>query len=56
MAPPIGQALEYLSSVLSQRGPQAVPYDEGVKWAIRQHMSELLKVRGPLVGGERAPL
>jgi hypothetical protein len=41
----VGQALEYLSQVLSQRGPQAVPYEEGAKWKIRDHLSELLKVR-----------
>jgi hypothetical protein len=40
----VGQALEYLSQVLSQRGPQAVPYEEGAKWRIREHVSELLKV------------
>jgi hypothetical protein len=40
-----GQALEYLSQVLSQRGPKAVPYEEGAKWKIREHLSELLKVR-----------
>lgn len=40
-----GQALEYLSQVLSQRGPQAVPYEESAKWKIREHLSELLKVR-----------
>lgn len=40
----VGQALEYLSQVLSQRGPQAVPYEEGAKWKIREHVSELLKV------------
>jgi len=46
MGPPVGQALEFLSQVLSQRGPQAVPYAENVKWSIREHMSDLLKVRG----------
>jgi hypothetical protein len=40
----VGQAVEYLSQVLSQRGPQAVPYEEGAKWKIREHLSELLKV------------
>ena len=40
----MGQALEYLQSVLAQRGPQGVPYSEDVKYNIRQHMSELLKV------------
>lgn len=47
--------MEYLSQVLSQRGPQAVPYDEGSKWTIREHLSELLKVRrrvGPCGAGE----
>ncbi|KAI8467154.1 MAG: UEV domain-containing protein, partial [Monoraphidium minutum] len=43
MGPPVGQALEFLSQTLSQRGPQAVPYAENVKWNIREHMSELLK-------------
>lgn len=46
----VGQALEYLSQVLSQRGPQAVPYDEGAKWKIREHLSELLKVRTGAAG------
>ncbi|GIL66936.1 hypothetical protein Vafri_20457 [Volvox africanus] len=36
--------LEYLTNVLSQRGPSAVPYDENVKWNIRDHVSELQKV------------
>ncbi|GLC34413.1 hypothetical protein PLESTB_000731200 [Pleodorina starrii] len=35
---------EYLTNVLSQRGPSAVPYDEKVKWNIRDHVFELLKV------------
>lgn len=43
MGPPLGQALEYISSVLSQRGPQAVPYAERSKWTIREHLSDLLK-------------
>eukprot|EP00198_Chlamydomonas_reinhardtii_P003147 XP_001692483.1 subunit of the ESCRT-I complex [Chlamydomonas reinhardtii] len=33
--------LDYLTSVLSQRGPTAVPYDEAVKWNVRDHVSEL---------------
>lgn len=41
----MGAALEFLSQVLSQRGPQAVPYEEGAKWKIREHLAELLKVR-----------
>jgi hypothetical protein len=49
MGPPVGQALEFLSQVLSQRGPQAVPYAENVKWNIREHLSDLLKV-GPRHG------
>lgn len=44
MGPAVGQALEFLSQVLSQRGPDAVPYAEGVKYNIREHVSELLKV------------
>lgn len=37
--------LDYLTSVLSQRGPTAVPYDEPIKWNVRDHVSELQKVR-----------
>lgn len=44
MGPPLGQAVEFISSVLSQRGPQAVPYEERNKWTIREHLSDLLKV------------
>eukprot|EP00879_Flechtneria_rotunda_P001207 GHRR01001354.1.p1 GENE.GHRR01001354.1~~GHRR01001354.1.p1 ORF type:complete len:500 (+),score=179.45 GHRR01001354.1:389-1888(+) len=44
MGPAIGQAIEYISQVLSQRGPQAVPYEERYKWTIREHLSELLKM------------
>ncbi len=44
MGPPVGQAMEFLSQVLSQRGPDAVPYQENVKWTIREHLSELIKV------------
>ncbi|CAK9140092.1 unnamed protein product [Ilex paraguariensis] len=29
---------QFLSSVLSQRGPSALPYSEDVKWLIRQHL------------------
>ncbi|CAA2934524.1 protein ELC-like [Olea europaea var. sylvestris] len=29
---------QFLSSVLSQRGPSALPYAEDVKWLIRQHL------------------
>lgn len=39
-----GYSLDYLSQVLSQRGPQAVPYAESVKWNIREHLTELQKV------------
>ncbi|GFR44116.1 hypothetical protein Agub_g5278, partial [Astrephomene gubernaculifera] len=35
---------EYLTNVLSQRGPTAVPYNEDVKWNIRDHLTELQKV------------
>lgn len=44
MGPPLGQAVEFISSVLSQRGPQAVPYEERNKWTIREHLSDLLKM------------
>lgn len=44
MGPPLGEAMEFLSQALSQRGPEAVPYAENVKYTIREHMSELLKV------------
>ncbi|CAL5212494.1 unnamed protein product [Lathyrus oleraceus] len=33
---------QFLSSVLSQRGPSAVPYSEDTKWLIRQHLISLL--------------
>uniref|UniRef100_A0A5B6ZJ68 Uncharacterized protein n=1 Tax=Davidia involucrata TaxID=16924 RepID=A0A5B6ZJ68_DAVIN len=32
---------QFLSSVLSQRGPSAVPYAEDAKWLIRQHLVSL---------------
>ncbi|KAL6957092.1 hypothetical protein U1Q18_034805 [Sarracenia purpurea var. burkii] len=32
---------QFLSSVLSQRGPSALPYSEDVKWLIRQHLVTL---------------
>ncbi|XP_052202120.1 protein ELC-like [Diospyros lotus] len=32
---------QFLSSVLSQRGPSALPYTEDVKWLIRQHLMSL---------------
>ncbi|KAL2933990.1 Protein ELC [Bienertia sinuspersici] len=50
MAPPQGQTqsqhsnpqvLQFLSNVLSQRGPSALPYAEDVKWLIRQHLVSL---------------
>ncbi|BBN20228.1 ESCRT-I complex subunit TSG101 [Marchantia polymorpha subsp. ruderalis] len=34
---------QFLNSVLSQRGPNALPYDEGMKWSIRQHLLTLLQ-------------
>ena len=45
MPPPYGQAIDYLNNVLSQGGPQAVPYDEAVKWTVRDHVLEVQKVR-----------
>ncbi|KAL2329158.1 hypothetical protein Fmac_022585 [Flemingia macrophylla] len=32
---------QFLNSVLSQRGPSAVPYSEDTKWLIRQHLVAL---------------
>lgn len=52
MAPPYtqtGTAMEYLHGVLSQRGPQAVPYEEAAKGNIREQVSELQKVGRSLV-------
>jgi ESCRT-I complex subunit TSG101 len=48
MAPPAIQSpnpeeiQQFLSSVLSQRGPSAVPYSEDTKWLIRQHLLTLI--------------
>ncbi|CAK7336429.1 unnamed protein product [Dovyalis caffra] len=33
---------QFLSSVLSQRGPSALPYTEDTKWLIRQHLVSLI--------------
>jgi ESCRT-I complex subunit TSG101 len=35
------QTQQFLSSVLSQRGPSALPYSEDTKWLIRQHLVAL---------------
>ncbi|OVA02261.1 Ubiquitin E2 variant [Macleaya cordata] len=35
---------QFLSNVLSQRGPSALPYAEDVKWLIRQHLLTLIDV------------
>ncbi|KAJ6307475.1 hypothetical protein OIU76_017299 [Salix suchowensis] len=41
-ATPNHQAIQqFLSSVLSQRGPSALPYTEDTKWLIRQHLLSL---------------
>ncbi|CAL5400772.1 unnamed protein product [Camellia sinensis] len=41
-SPPNSQYIQqFLSSVLSQRGPSALPYTEDVKWLIRQHLVSL---------------
>ncbi|CAA6655358.1 unnamed protein product [Spirodela intermedia] len=34
---------QFLSGALSQRGPNALPYAEDVKWLIRQHLVSLLE-------------
>ncbi|XVE68443.1 hypothetical protein DITRI_Ditri09bG0069200 [Diplodiscus trichospermus] len=36
------QIQQFLSSVLSQRGPSALPYTEDTKWLIRQHLLTLI--------------
>ncbi|OAY36280.1 protein ELC-like [Manihot esculenta] len=41
--PPNHQATQqFLSSVLSQRGPSSLPYTEDTKWLIRQHLLSLI--------------
>ncbi|KAM7268633.1 hypothetical protein ACFE04_010799 [Oxalis oulophora] len=35
------QTLQFLSSILSQRGPTSLPYTEDTKWLIRQHLLSL---------------
>ncbi|XP_074272646.1 protein ELC-like [Silene latifolia] len=35
------ETLQFLSNILSQRGPSSVPYTEDVKWLIRQHLISL---------------
>ncbi|KAM7279712.1 hypothetical protein ACFE04_006846 [Oxalis oulophora] len=40
-APNSQQTLQFLSSVLSQRGPSSLPYTEDTKWLIRQHLLSL---------------
>ncbi|MEW5306900.1 MAG: hypothetical protein WDW38_005790 [Sanguina aurantia] len=46
MAPPqsYGTAMEYLHNALSQRGPEATPYEEAAKGKIREDVFELQKV------------
>ncbi|VFQ85252.1 unnamed protein product [Cuscuta campestris] len=34
---------QFLNSVLSQRGPEALPYSEDLKWLIRQHLLALIE-------------
>ncbi|XP_068634953.1 protein ELC-like [Aristolochia californica] len=36
-------AQQFLSNVLSQRGPDALPYPEDVKWLIRHHLVALIE-------------
>lgn len=36
-------SVQFLNSVLSQRGPNALPYDEAVKWHIRQHLLTVIQ-------------
>ncbi|CAN0843621.1 Protein ELC [Linum grandiflorum] len=39
---PSQEIQQFLSSVLSQRGPSALPYNEDTKWLIRQHLLALV--------------
>ncbi|CAF1884577.1 hypothetical protein Bca4012_047833 [Brassica carinata] len=54
MAPPasdpakIQQIQQFLNSVLSQRGPSALPYAETTKWLIRQHLLTLISSHSSL--------
>uniref|UniRef100_A0A0C9S179 TSA: Wollemia nobilis Ref_Wollemi_Transcript_26238_1798 transcribed RNA sequence n=1 Tax=Wollemia nobilis TaxID=56998 RepID=A0A0C9S179_9CONI len=50
MVPPVsvtGQSshssVQFLNNVLSQRGPSALPYEEDVKWLIRQHLVSVIQ-------------
>jgi len=35
--------MQFLNSVLSQRGPQALPYVEDDKWSVREHILLLVQ-------------
>ncbi|CAN7037726.1 hypothetical protein IGI04_004753 [Brassica rapa subsp. trilocularis] len=55
MAPPppsdpakMQQIQQFLTSVLSQRGPSALPYAETTKWLIRQHLLTLISSHSSL--------
>ncbi|XP_022139294.1 protein ELC-like [Momordica charantia] len=49
-SPPNPQIIQqFLSSVLSQRGPSALPYSEETKWLIRQHLVALTAAYPSLV-------
>lgn len=49
MMPPNSQYIQqFLSSVLSQRGPSSLPYSEDVKWLIRQHLLSLIEIHPSL--------
>ena len=48
-APPAG-VLSYLNSVLSARGPGALPYADELKWSIREHVVQLVQARVTRVG------
>jgi hypothetical protein len=50
-------ALDYVNSVLQQRGPTALPYADQSKWTVRDQLLELQKVRGARgdSGGEGLP-
>lgn len=41
--PPVQYWTQFLSSALSQRGPNALPYAEDAKWLIRHHLISLVE-------------
>ncbi|KAJ7284248.1 hypothetical protein O6H91_16G050800 [Diphasiastrum complanatum] len=42
-SPTSNASMQFLNSVLSQGGPNALPYEEDVKWLIRQHLLTVIQ-------------